>query len=336
MRVVSGKYRGRKIESPKGNEVRPTSDMVKENIFNTIQFDVAVSCFLDLFCGSGGMGIEALSRGAKQVTFVDKSKTSIALTQRNLAGIKDDYRVVNSDFESALRTVGKQDFIFVDPPYKTDYIGDICAIVLERDILADGGYIIYEHDRDKKYTLTDEWRIAKRKRYGCIVVDFITRTKKIALIPGSFDPITKGHTWLVEEALQEWDKVVVLVADNPDKNYLFDRDERRQIVEKALENTLNVRVDDWGGMVFEYCNSHDICNIVRGYRDDKDYAYESEMSEFNKSHGGVETTLYKSDNLIDVSSSVVRDMLKCKTSLRGVVPDNCIKTIEKILGEKYE
>lgn len=336
MRVVSGKYRGRKIESPKGNDVRPTSDMVKENIFNTIQFDVADSCFLDLFCGSGGMGIEALSRGAKQVTFVDNSKTSIALTQRNLAGIKDDYKVVNSDFETALRGVGKQDFIFVDPPYKTNYIGDICSIVLDRDLLSEDGYIIYEHDKDKEYSLTDEFWIAKRKRYGCIVVDFIARTKKIAVIPGSFDPITKGHTWLVEEALQDWDKVVVLVADNPDKKYLFDRKERRQIAEKALENTLNVRVDDWGGMVFEYCNSHNISNIVRGYRDDKDYDYESYMSEFNESHGGVKTTLYKSEKLIDVSSSVVRDMLKSKASLRGVVPDNCIKTIEKILGEKYE
>ncbi|MGN0789010.1 MAG: 16S rRNA (guanine(966)-N(2))-methyltransferase RsmD [Christensenellales bacterium] len=336
MRVVSGKYRGRKIESPKGNDVRPTSDMVKENIFNTIQFDVEGSRFLDLFCGSGGMGIEALSRGAKQVTFVDKSKTSIALTQRNLVGIKDDYRVVNGDFETALRGLGKQDFIFVDPPYKTDYIGEICSIVADRDLLSEDGYIIYEHDKDKKYSLTDEWWIAKRKRYGCIVVDFIARTKKIALIPGSFDPITKGHTWLVEEALRNFDKVVVLVADNPDKKYLFDREERRQIAEKALENTLNVRVDDWGGMVFEYCNNRHIDNIVRGYRDDKDYGYESYMSEFNESHGGVKTTLYKSEKLIDVSSSVVRDMLKSKASLRGVVPDNCIKTIERILGEKYE
>ncbi|MGN0771185.1 MAG: 16S rRNA (guanine(966)-N(2))-methyltransferase RsmD [Christensenellales bacterium] len=336
MRVVSGKYRGRKIESPKGNEVRPTSDKVKENVFNTIQFDVPGSCFLDLFCGSGGIGIEALSRGAKQVIFADKSKASIALTQKNLSGIKDNYRVVNADFVETLKGVGKQDFIFVDPPYRTDYISEICNIVAQKDILNEGGYIIYEHDKDKKYSLDDGFYIAKSRKYGCTVVDYIAKTRKIALIPGSFDPITQGHVWLVEQALKEWDKVVVLVADNPDKSYLFDREQRKVIVAKALEKEINVRVDSDGGMVFEYCNRHKIGNIVRGYRDDKDLAYETYMSEFNKSHGDVDTLLIKSDKEMNVSSTLVRDMLRNKQSLKGFVPENCIKTIEKIYGDNYE
>ena len=136
MRVISGIYRGRKLNSPINDAVRPTADKVKESIFNVIQFDVAGCAFVDLFAGSGGMGIEALSRGAKSVVFSDCDREAIRLINSNLRGIDGDYKVLSRDYRDVLFTLsGKQDFIFVDPPYKTDYIEDICRIVKERDIL---------------------------------------------------------------------------------------------------------------------------------------------------------------------------------------------------------
>ncbi len=336
MRVVSGKYRGRKIISPEGNDVRPTSDMVKENIFNVIQFDIAGSKFLDLFCGSGGVGIEALSRGASKVTFVDKSRMSIELTKANLQGIKDDYDIVPRNALDALRGIREQqNFIFVDPPYKSDYINDICDIVAERDLLADGGYIIYEHDIYKKYQLSNQYFLAKSKKYGKIVVDYIQKTKTIAAVTGSFDPMTKGHMWLVEKALEEFDKVVVIVAINEEKHYMFDLEERKQILMDALRDYPNVAVESTSGMVYELCQQLGVKVIVRGYRNQADLEYEQIISKFNKEHGDIDTMLVQSHDM-EINSTNVRQALESGNSIKGLVPENCIKTIKKIFGEKNE
>ncbi|MDE5616743.1 MAG: 16S rRNA (guanine(966)-N(2))-methyltransferase RsmD, partial [Clostridia bacterium] len=191
MRVISGKYRGRRLNSPIGNDVRPTGDKVKESIFNVIQFDIAGSRFIDLFAGSGAIGIEAMSRGAAHTLFSDNSKASLELLKSNLKGIDDDYKVVGRDYRDTLYSAdGKWDFIFVDPPYRTDYIGEICEIAKERDLLADGGYIIYEHGGND-YDLPDGMRICKRKRFGIVTVDYIGKSKGNTALAGSYDPNTK-------------------------------------------------------------------------------------------------------------------------------------------------
>ncbi len=202
MRVISGKYRGKRLNSPIGNDIRPTGDKVKESIFNAIQFDIAGSRFLDLFAGSGSIGIEAMSRGAEFTLFSDSSKASIELLNTNLKGISDGRKIVNRDYRDALYCAdGKWDFIFVDPPYKSDYIGVICEIVKERDMLADGGYIIYEHGGNA-YGLPEGMRIAKRKKFGIVTVDFIGKSRGKTALAGSYDPITKGHLEVLDKALE--------------------------------------------------------------------------------------------------------------------------------------
>lgn len=336
MRVVSGKYRGRKILSPEGSDIRPTSDMVKENIFNVIQFEIAGSKFLDLFCGSGGVGLEALSRGASKVTFVDKSNMSISLTRTNLHGIKDNFEIVQRNALDALRGIReKQKFIFVDPPYKSDYINDICDIVAEKDLLEDDGYIIYEHDSDKKYQLSTKYILAKSKKYGKIIVDYIQKAQSIVAVTGSFDPMTKGHLWLIDKALEEFDKVVVIVAINEEKNYMFDLAERKQILQDALRDYPNVMVESTSGMVYELCEQLGIGVILRGYRNQADFEYERVISKFNKEHGNIETLLIQSHDM-DINSTAVRKALESGNSIKGLVPENCIKIITKLFGEKNE
>lgn len=182
MRVISGKYRGKRLFSPNDSDVRPTSDMVKESVFGMIQFDIADSVFIDLFSGSGAMGIEAVSRGAKEVVFCDSSRKSIELIRKNIAsvGINETlgYSVIEGDYRNALKKLsGKRaDFIFLDPPYKDKPLEDILNIIGERDVLSDNGLIIYEHlYLDKITVINDGFEIKKSKKYGSIGVEVIVR-----------------------------------------------------------------------------------------------------------------------------------------------------------------
>lgn len=121
MRVITGSARGRKLITLEGDDVRPTTDKVKESIFNIIQFDVEGSNFLDLFAGSGQIGIEALSRGARSATFVDKSKRSVDIIKTNIhtVGFDSIASVYNTDSLLYLERARGYDIAFLDPPYST-------------------------------------------------------------------------------------------------------------------------------------------------------------------------------------------------------------------------
>ncbi len=331
MRVISGKYRGKRLNSPIGNDIRPTGDKVKESIFNAIQFDIAGSRFLDLFAGSGSIGIEAMSRGAEFTLFSDSSKASIELLNTNLKGISDDRKIVNRDYRDALYCAdGKWDFIFVDPPYKSDYIGEICEIVKERDMLADGGYIIYEHGGNA-YGLPEGMRIAKRKKFGIVTVDFIGKSRGKTALAGSYDPITKGHLEVLDKALEEYDEAVILIARNPDKEYLFTLEERAEFARLAVEDYLNVKVDICEGFVYEYCKKNSIDTVYRGYRNEKDLAYEKDMAEFNEKHG-LRTVIVKGEK--EVSSTLIREKLTAGKNIKNYAPAQCVRAIQKAFKEK--
>ena len=125
VRVISGYARGRRISAPKGTKIRPTPDRVKEAIFNTISFLVTQSDFLDLFAGTGNMGIEALSRGANSCTFVDKSPQAIKCIKNNLSniGFEDRSTVILGDSEKVItRLIETYDIIFLDPPYEAGLV----------------------------------------------------------------------------------------------------------------------------------------------------------------------------------------------------------------------
>lgn len=313
MRIITGRYRGRKIIPPEGNdEIRPTSDMAREGIFNVLQGYVEGCRFIDLFAGSGAMGIEALSRGAEEVLFCDTGRQSMQLLKRNLIGIEGRYGVTSRDFRDALRSAkGKWDFIFCDPPYKRDYIADVAAIVAERELLADGGYVIYEHDNDVRPSVPEGFECVKSKRYGRATVEFYSRKKSVCAVTGSFDPFTKGHRYVVEKALEQFDKAVVLVAVNPDRKRLFSLDESLRIARESLADLgEKVEVDICYGMVAGYCEGRGIRAIVRGYRNERDFAYEKEMSAYNFERGGVVTYLVEAHGETQkISATGVRETL---------------------------
>lgn len=149
MRVISGKYRGLVLSEFKGMEIRPTADRVKESLFNILSFKVAGARVLDLFCGSGNLGIECLSRGADFVHFNDISRGSIAVLNKNLARLRGEkYSVTVGDWSQCLNTLRVGfDLIFIDPPYADDCGIYALRSVAEKTLLNSGGVAVYERDR---------------------------------------------------------------------------------------------------------------------------------------------------------------------------------------------
>lgn len=172
MRVITGTARGKKLKTLEGLEVRPTTDMVKEAIFSMIQFEVPFCHMLDLFAGSGQMGIEALSRGASKVVFVDNSSASQKIIRENLTttGFSKNAKVLLDDAESFVaHAVDKYDIIFADPPYGKGYLEKILP-GLGR-LLAEDGILLIEHGNDEHFPEEVEGlTFKKRYRYGKIAV----------------------------------------------------------------------------------------------------------------------------------------------------------------------
>jgi len=182
LRVISGTARGRKLKEPKGFEIRPTSDLVKESVFNIIQFDIEGRRVLDLFAGTGQLGIEALSRGAKSSVFVDSKPEAVKLIWENLkiCGFSDSACVYTRD---ALKFLGgeyraasppekdKFDLIFIDPPYKTPLAGRALSKIIEFDKLNPNGIIICEMKADSAApSVTPPYFLQKEYKYGAVKI----------------------------------------------------------------------------------------------------------------------------------------------------------------------
>lgn len=150
MRIIGGKYRSLNLADFKGKDIRPTADRVKESLFDIIYGRVAGARVLDLFCGSGGLGLECISRGAEFVHFNDISRESLAVLRKNLSKLKDErnYLVTNCDFAACLAGAQKPfDIIFLDPPYRLEAGAAALKIISSRKLLGVGGIAVLERDR---------------------------------------------------------------------------------------------------------------------------------------------------------------------------------------------
>ena len=173
MRVISGKFRGRKLNTLAGNSVRPTSDKIKEAVFSIIQFEIEGVRFLDLFAGSGQMGIEAISRGAREVVFVDSRRDSISVVNQNLnlLKLKDNVSVVNCDSLLFLKKTDEHfDVVYIDPPYATDLLESSLEI-MDSVMNKENGIVICESPADKELpSAIKGFPNVKKYRYGKICV----------------------------------------------------------------------------------------------------------------------------------------------------------------------
>ena len=172
MRIIAGEYRGRQINAPDSS--RPTLDRVRENLFNILGPSIRGARVLDLFGGSGALGIEAISRGAT-ADICDIDSGAIKMIRANLSLLKATAGVYHIDYKRYLEnTSNTYDYIFVDPPYESEYIVDILNIVKDRGLLNSGGVIVYEHSSDKKVDIDVEGYFVKdTRKYGHATLTFI-------------------------------------------------------------------------------------------------------------------------------------------------------------------
>ncbi len=175
MRVVAGKYRGVPLVSFDGFDVRPTSDRAKESLFNILSSRVIGARFLDLFAGTGSMGIEALSRSADKVTFVDSAKSSVDIIKKNLAKVRENAPVFCCDAVIFVKTTKEKfDIIFIDPPYNAGLYDGVLTAIEKSDILSDDGIIIVEKD-DQNLCVPPQFAVYDTRRYGKANFMFLKR-----------------------------------------------------------------------------------------------------------------------------------------------------------------
>lgn len=183
MRVISGRAKGTILYSLNGNITRPTLDRVKESLFNIIQNKIYKSCVLDLFAGSGSLGIEALSRGADETIFCDKSNEAIEIVKKNISKthVENKSKLINQNYKKALQILEGEyrfDLIFIDPPYDDNIAVDAIKKIIEKDLLSEDGIIILETD-DETRELNNlngiDINVYDLRKYGRVKLIFLNR-----------------------------------------------------------------------------------------------------------------------------------------------------------------
>ena len=187
MRIISGKNRGTKLFTLDGLDTRPTLDRVKEPLFSILNFDIVDSVILDLFAGSGALGLESISRGAKEAVLCDNSKRAVHIIEQNVEKIsaKEKVKIMSTDYLNALEILKKQnykfDIVFLDPPYQTDFSEKASKKIVEYNLLNENGIIVIETDRKNEITYNinklNLFDIYDERKYGRAELIFVKQKK---------------------------------------------------------------------------------------------------------------------------------------------------------------
>lgn len=361
MRVIAGRLRGRRLATVRGRDVRPTSDKVKGALFSILgsRFDLTGARVLDLFAGSGALGIEALSRGAAQVTFVERSRAAAAVLRDNLAACKltDESRLLQADVVTALRRLSTErqpfDVILLDPPYGTGAVAAALTQIAELGLLRPGGWLICEHRTDEPpATSYGEVQLTHTRCYGKTALALFTREAMgaeekqssgalRAVYAGSFDPITNGHLDLIRRGLQVFDQVIVAVAgvtsDAKKDRFLFTAEERVAMIREALADAGDrIVVDSFGSLLVDYCDRVGATVIIRGLRAVSDFEYEFQMAMMNRHLKPHIHTMFMATGETHsyTSSRLVKEVAALGGDVRGLVPEGVHRRLIAKLGPK--
>lgn len=283
MRVISGSARGvRLAEVPSG--VRPTGDRVREGVFNSLGQFFDGGEVLDLYAGTGALGIEALSRGCERAVFVERDRRAVETIRENLrrTGFEGRAEVVRGDVKRELeRRSGSSGpmyndgfrLIFADPPYRIapDELEGICESL--GFVLAPGGKAVVESGAASGAVSSDaipsgnaEIRKGVNRRYGDTVVTIFERLESemtVAVCPGSFDPITVGHLDVIRRASRVFDHLVVAVGSNREKNPRMEAEDRAALIERVTDDMPNVSVRVMEGLLVEFARKQGAHVIVK-------------------------------------------------------------------------
>ena len=179
MRIIGGSARGRSIVAPAGNKTRPTQDYVRESLFNIIRWDVQEARVLDLFAGTGALSLEAISRGAKEAVLIDMDRDACNAIKKNMetSRLAGQCRLIVRDYRQAMDMLSREgqkfDVVFIDPPYKMENTGDMCAELMDKGLLADQFLIVVEHRRGLAPLLDLRFEAFDLRKYGDTEITFV-------------------------------------------------------------------------------------------------------------------------------------------------------------------
>jgi len=363
MRVIAGQWRARRLLGPpRGAETRPTSDRVREAVFNVVSDRVEGARVLDLFAGTGALGIEALSRGAAHVTFVETDRGLCETIQTNLENLEAPaalFTLLKRDARRSIKGLtGPFDLVFIDPPYghllEREAIASLCAA----DALAPGATVVVEHASREEVTLPPAAAAAlgapDTRAYGDTSVTLFTarptapatspveatpaarRAGRVAIYAGSFDPPTRGHLDIIHRSASLFDTTVVAVAQNHRKQYLFDVGERVALLREVIGADPRVEVDVIDGLLVDYARRKGAAAVIRGLRAVADFDFEFQMACMNHHLAPqVETVfLMTAQEHLFVSSSLVKEVASFGGDVTPFVPPPVLPRLLARLAER--
>jgi 16S rRNA (guanine(966)-N(2))-methyltransferase RsmD len=263
---------------------------VRESVFNALGQFFDGGDVLDLYAGTGSLGLEALSRGCERAVFVERDGRALAALRENLrrAGFRDRAQLVRDDVGRALdRLLAERrdafNLIFADPPYR------IAATEVERILsrlgvlLAPGGRVVIESGEAP--VEADAGKKGVTRRYGGTFVTILERSEIrmiVAVCPGSFDPVTTGHLDIIRRASSIFDHVVVAVGSNLRKQPRLPASERARLIEKVCAQFENVSVEVMDGLLVDFAREQGARVVVKGLRAVSDFESEFEQAQLNR------------------------------------------------------
>ena len=343
MRIIAGAARGRKL-GPVPKNVRPTSDRVREGLFNSLGQFFEGGNVLDLYAGTGALGIEALSRGFDHTVFVEKDRQALAAIRENLSrtGMENRAEVLQGDVKKKLESLvgaGKTfHLILMDPPYRiaaTEVEGTLLYLPA---LLQPGGRVVVESGQlsQEDTPMTKKGAV---RRYGGTSVSIFERsdlTVNVAVCPGSFDPITEGHLDVIRRASGIFDHVVVAVGGNLRKKAKLSPLERAGLIEKVTGDMDNVSIEVMTGLLVNFAREQGASVIVKGLRAVSDFELEFEQAQLNRNlYPELETVFIMSAAEHSfLSSSAVREIAGLGGDVESLVPEGILETVrEKYAGD---
>jgi pantetheine-phosphate adenylyltransferase len=333
-------------------------DRVREAVFSSIGPAVQGARALDLFAGTGAFGLEALSRGAESVVFVDQDrKVADALTRAvQTLAVQDRVTIWTCTAAQAVKrlaAVGKQfDLMFLDPPYEGNQISRMLSDRVLLDLLTPAGLLIVEHNvRAADFNVPADLGMKFERRYGGTCVKMFYKEKvsgeqsvktmgtrmseRIAVYPGTFDPFHNGHLEIVRRALRIFDKVIIALGLNPDKKTLFSVEERLDMIRNSIDGDPRIEWDYFDGLLVRYADRKGATAIIRGLRAVSDFEYEFQLALMNrKLNRNVETFfLMTAARYLYVSSRIIKATVCAGGSPDGLVPDYVLQVLKSRFPE---
>jgi len=312
---------------------------VRESLFNSLGQFFEGGTVLDLYAGTGALGIESLSRGFDRAVFVEKDRRvrSVILENLRKTRLADRADVIGGEVEYVLGTLEERDalfdLIFADPPYRlaAAEVGGILHRL--RSLLAPGGRVVIESGEAPVEVAGG--RKGVTRRYGGTFITILGRselTMIVAVCPGSFDPVTTGHLDVIKRASRIFDHVVVAVGSNRKKRARLSAVERARLIEKATSGVENVSVEVMEGLLVDFAREQGARAIVKGLRAVSDFESEFEQAQLNRTMFPELETVFimASAEHSFLSSSAVREIASLGGDVRGLVPDGILETVTQI------